>query len=122
MNAPSKLRAAGLALLLAAACGEESAPSSVSRQDLAQGFAAGSLVIPMDTTYQDQGTLTAFGLLDALLRARVPVSLTVATGKALGGVDFTAAGVDVRTGAAVPSHGYRGGPFVIDAVDRKSVV
>ena len=121
MNAPSKLWA--LALVLSAACGEEAGSAwSTSRQDLAQGFAAGSLVIPMDTTYQDQGTLTAFGLVDALLRARVPVSLTVATGKALGGVDFTAAGTDFRTGAAVPSHGYRGGPFVIDAVDRAAAL
>ena len=123
MNAPPKLRALGLALVLVAACGEEAASSlSTSQQDLAQGFAPGSLVIPMDTTYQDMGTLTAFGLLDALLRARVPVSLTVATGKALGGVDFTAAGIDLRSGALVPSHGYRGGPFVIDAVDRAAAL
>lgn len=123
MNTPPKLRALGLALVLVAACGEEAAsPLSTSQQDLAQGFAVGSLVIPMDTTDQDLGTLTAFGLLDALLRARVPVSLTIATGKALGGVDFTAAGIDVRTGAVVPSHGYRGGPFVIDAVDRAAAL
>jgi uncharacterized repeat protein (TIGR01451 family)/MYXO-CTERM domain-containing protein len=122
MNAPLKLRAIGLAFLLAAACGQDSSPLTASRQDLAQGFAAGSLVIPMDTTYQDQGTLTAFGLLDALLRARVPVSLTIASGKALGGVDFTAAGTDVRSGTAVPSHGYRGGPFVIDSVDRAAAL
>ena len=120
MNA--KLRTIGLALLITAACGEESSPLTASRQDLQQSFPAGSLVIPMDTTYQDQGTLTAFGLLDALLRARVPVSLIVASGKALGGVDFTAAGTDVRTGAAVPSHGYRGGPFVIAAVDRATAL
>ena len=123
MNAPSTLRAFGLACLLASACGEEpSSPIATSQQDLAQGFAAGSLVIPMDTDYQDQGTLTAFGLVDALLRARVPVSLVAANGKLMGGVDFTAAGKDLRTNAAVPSHGYRGGPFVIDAVDRAAAL
>jgi uncharacterized repeat protein (TIGR01451 family) len=122
MNAPLKIRVASLALLLAASCGEEASPFAPSQQDLQQSFGAGSLVIPMDTSYQDQGTLTAFGLVDALLRARVPVSLTIATGKALGGVDFTAAGTDVRSGAAVPSHGYRGGPFVIDAVDRAAAL
>ncbi len=122
MNAPLTLRAVSLALLLAASCGEEASPLTASQQDLRQSFGVGSLVIPMDTTYQDQGTLTAFGLVDALLRARVPVSLTIATGKALSGVDFTAAGTDVRTGAAVPSHGYRGGPFVIDAVDRAAAL
>lgn len=118
----SKLRAIGFAVAFVAACGGQSSPFSSSRQDLAQGFAAGSLVIPMDTDYQDQGTLTAFGLVDALLRAGVPVSLTVATGKAVDGVDFTASGTDVASGAAVPSHGYRGGPFVIDSVDRDAAL
>ena len=118
----TKLRVASLAIVIAASCGEERSPFSVSQQGLAQSFAAGSLVIPMDTTDQDLGTLTAFGLVDALLRARVPVSLAIATGKAVGDADFTAAGVDVRTGATVPSHGYRGGPFVIDAFDRAAAL
>jgi|GEM_PF-6635677 len=128
MNTPSPLRASGLLLLLAFGCGQDSLSGysassySASGQDLSQGFKAGSLVIPMDTDYQDRGTLTAFGLVDALLRAGVPVSLVVATGKALDGVDFTAAGVDVRTGVAIPSHGYRGGPWVIDAVDRAAAL
>ena len=123
MNALSKLRVLGLACLLASACGEESSsPFSTAQQNLAQGFAAGSLVIPMDIAHQDQGTLTAFGLVDALLRARVPVSLTVASGKALDGVDFNAVGVDLRTGNMVTDHNYRGGPFVIDAVDRAAAL
>lgn len=92
-------------------------------------FAPGSLIIPMDTDYQDAGMLTAFGLLDKLLRAGVTVDWIIAptkvctvTGMAgnittytCSPADMTASATDFKTGAVVTNHGYRGGPFVIDA-------
>ena len=83
----------------------------------ADSFAAGSLIIPMDTDYQDMGMLEAYGLVYALLREGVPVRWVVKAGKGHGEVDFTVAATDVRTKAAIPAHGYRGGPWVIDAGD-----
>lgn len=83
----------------------------------ADEFAAGSLVIPMDTDYQDLGMLRAYGLVYELLRQGVPVRWVIAPDKSYGDVDFTASAVDVRTGDAIDQHGYRGGPWVIDAAD-----
>ena len=37
-------------------------------------FDAGSYVVPMDIDYQDAGMLSAFGLLDKLLRGGVPIA------------------------------------------------
>jgi len=76
-------------------------------------FGEGSIVIPMDTDYQDMGMLEAYGLVYALLQAEIPIAWTIAAGKEYGGVDFTAEATDLRTGDAVPEHGYRGGPFVV---------
>src|ERR1700747_2730795 len=78
-------------------------------------FATGSLIIPMDKDFQDFGMLAAFGLVDRLLRAGIPVSWCIQSGKAVGGTDFTATAQDAKTGAAITNHGYRGGPFVIEA-------
>ena len=83
----------------------------------ADEFAAGSLIIPMDTDYQDLGMLRAYGLVYELLRQGVPVRWMIKSGKANGGVDFTASGTDVMSGAAVDGHGYRGGPWLVDAAD-----
>jgi hypothetical protein len=87
-------------------------------------FAAGSLIIPMDTDYQDNGMLKAFGLLDALLRADVPINWVIKTPKAVVNAsmgqfeaDFTASAKDLQTDAVITAHGYRGGPFVIDSSD-----
>src|SRR5262249_31632328 len=83
----------------------------------ADDFAAASLIIPMDTTYQDTGMLRAYGLIYELLRNGVPVRWVIKTGKTFQGVDFTASATDHQTNAAIVAHGYRGGPFVIDAAD-----
>ena len=83
----------------------------------AADFAAGSLIVPMDTTYQDSGMLEAYGLVYELLRQGVPVHWVIAPQKLNGGVDFMATGKDLRSGMAVPAHGYRGGPWVVDAAD-----
>lgn len=83
----------------------------------AADFAAGTLIVPMDTTYQDDGMLEAYGLVYELLRQGVPVHWVIKAQKQNGGVDFMATGTDLRSGMAVPAHGYRGGPWVIDAAD-----
>ena len=56
----------------------------ISSRASAEHFASGSLVIPMDTTYQNRGTLTAFGLVHELLRANVPIHWAIKSGKAQG--------------------------------------
>lgn len=88
----------------------------------ADDFAAGSLIVPMDIKYQDMGMLEAYGLVYELLRQGVPVRWVIKTGKAHGGVDFTATGTDLRTGAPVPAHDYRGGPWVVDAADAEAAL
>src|SRR5579859_5542918 len=95
---------------------EEDIASAVSATN--RTFAAGSLVIPMDTTFQDNGTLLAFGLVHKLLQNSVTVYWAIQPGKAQGGTDFTASGNDWRTNAAVTNNAYRGGPFVIDTSSR----
>src|SRR5215471_6750367 len=84
-------------------------------------FASGSYIIPMDIDYQDSGMLPAFGLVDALLRQGVPVWWCINPGKAYGttgDVDFTANQIhDLHTNSVLPSHDYRGGPFVVDVGD-----
>lgn len=116
-------------------------------------FEAGSLIIPMDLSYQDRGLFQAYGLVFQLLRQGVPVSWVIDPDKTWhaapcdtpgdecpwdcaeegSGVkcpyptaspDFYAAATvlwdgDGRTpaGTTIARHGYRGGPFVIDAAD-----
>jgi uncharacterized repeat protein (TIGR01451 family) len=87
-------------------------------------FASGSIIIPMDVDYQDAGMLKAFGLLDKLLRAGVPVAWCIKTPKMVVDAaagrfedDFTASATDFKSGATITQHGYRGGPFVIAAAD-----
>lgn len=92
-----------------------------------QTFGTGSLIIPMDVDYQNAGMLRAYGLLYKLLLAGVPVNWCILPGKTLytgttafpadpgNSVDFTASATDTRTNAVITNHGYRGGPFVVDA-------
>ena len=71
--------------------------TGVARADT---FAQGSLIIPMDTTYQDAGMLKAFGLVYSLLRQGVPVQWVIRPGKAHLGVDFTTSAIDHQSRAA----------------------
>lgn len=99
------------ALLVAAAiflCG------TAARADT---FGTGSLIIPMDTTYQNAGMLKAYGLAYKLLSGGVPVRWVIDPGKAYGGTDFTASATDLKTSAVITNYGYRGGPFVIDSAN-----
>jgi uncharacterized repeat protein (TIGR01451 family) len=95
-----------------------------SAQAVITPFATGSLIVPMDTgtAGQNNGMLTAYGLVYELLRNEVPVYWVINPAKAANGDDFaiaTSASLqDVRTGATVTSpRSYRGGPFVIAASD-----
>ncbi len=83
----------------------------------ADDFAAGSLIVPMDTTYQDKGMFEAYGLVYELLKKGVPVRWVIKIGKKNGDTDFMATSSDVRTGMMLQPHGYRGGPWVIDSAD-----
>jgi uncharacterized repeat protein (TIGR01451 family)/MYXO-CTERM domain-containing protein len=90
----------------------------VGRVAAGDTFAAGTLIIPMDTTYQDSGMLKAYGLVYSLLRHDVPVRWVILPGKSLGQADFTASGKDHQNSTIIiTNYGYRGGPFVIDAAD-----
>jgi len=112
-------RTLACALLLLASC--LVVPPAQAQVYPQRGFAAGSLIIPMDIDVQDSGMLAAFGLVDALLRQGVPVWWCINPTKTYGtlsDVDFTATQVhDLQTSASVGPHGYRGGPFVVDAGD-----
>lgn len=79
----------------------------------ATSFAKGALIIPMDNTYQGAGMLKAYGLLYKLLLSDVPVHWVILAKKKVTDADFTVAATDLKTSAAIPSHGYRGGPFVV---------
>ena len=89
---------------------------------LVTAFASGSLIIPMDTASQNNGTLRAFGLVDRLLRANVPVSRVALTGKAAGAIDFSATVNQQEGGAVLGLTNYRGGPFIIAAADATPAV
>ncbi|MBL8916117.1 MAG: OmpA family protein [Archangium sp.] len=119
-------RVVGVVVLALAACApdqqveganEPKPPVAAQRQAVVTAFASGSLIIPMDTTSQNNGTLRAFGLVDRLLRANVPVHRIALTGKPAGGTDFTVTATQRESGAALGSVAYRGGPFVIAAAD-----
>lgn len=88
----------------------------------ADGFAPGSLIIPMDTTYQNSGMFRAYGLVYALLRQGVPVRWIIKPGKAFQAVDFVATAKDHQTNAVIASYGYRGGPWIIDAADKAAAL
>ena len=80
-------------------------------------YGTGSLIIPMDTTYQNTGMWKAYGLLYALLQAGVPVAWGIDDAKTFNGPDFTATTTDLRTGAPVGTYTYSGGPFIISSAD-----
>jgi len=107
--------------------GDDSGPVSSTSFELTRTFASGSMVIPLDTTSQDAGALRAYGLVYKLLSSNVPVQWAIRAGKASGATDFTisapATVANLETGAAiaVPIN-YRGGPFIIDAVDRAAAL
>ena len=86
---------------------------TAASQARADTFESGSIIIPMDTTYQDMGMLKAYGLVYQLLRNHIPVNWCIRSGKGALGVDFTASATALPGGQTINAHGYRGGPWVI---------
>jgi hypothetical protein len=85
---------------------------------VAAPFEAGTLIIPMDTTLQDDGMYKGYGLVFALLEESVPVQCAIRPDKSMGGTDFTGTAHEVGLAANTAfSHGYRGGPFLVNAAD-----
>ena len=80
-------------------------------------FEAGTLIIPMDTDFQDMGMLRAYGLVYQLLSNGVPVRWAINPDKLQDGADFSASATDLASGDPIPLHDYRGGPWVIDVAD-----
>ena len=81
-------------------------------------FSSGSYIIPMDTTYQNDGMWPAFGLIYNLLQNGIPVNWGIIQPKtSYSEVDFNVpSGIDLRTSAAIPpNYGYTGGPYIIDS-------
>jgi hypothetical protein len=78
-------------------------------------FGPDSLIIPMDTTRQDEGIFEAYGLVYRLLLDGVPVDWAIAGGKQFGDVDFRADVLDLLTTDVMEDQDYRGGPFVISS-------
>ena len=75
----ASLRRSAFTVLVVAGLG-----ATIPATAAADEFAAGSLIIPMDTTYQDMGMLRAFGLVYALLADGVPVHWVIRSDKAHG--------------------------------------
>lgn len=88
----------------------------------ADSYSAGSLIIPMDTTYQNAGMFRAYGLVYKLLSNMIPVEWIIEPTKAQGGVDFTATAKDFKSGASTGTSGYRGGPYVIASAYRAAAL
>jgi hypothetical protein len=84
-------------------------------------FAPGTLIVPMDATYQNFGMFKAYGLVYRLLQNGVPVRWAIGDPKSpdlFNGVDFSATTIDRYTSAPIGSpYSYRGGPFIIDSAD-----
>ena len=96
-------------------------------------FPANSLIIPMDTTYQDCGTWPAFGLIYQLLLNGVPVSWAIADPKtAYNQTDFVGPASAIILNSPIPttcsggnpvpatvpaSYAFTAGPYIIDGTD-----
>jgi hypothetical protein len=78
---------------------------------------AGSLVIAMDTSNQAVVTpfnMKAYGLVNDLLHASIPVKWAIAVGKAHDGTDFTANASRVYPSAqAAANYAFKSGPFIV---------
>lgn len=111
--------AAGLGVPLPALA--QSDPDLPNPPSNLKSIPAGALVIPMDTTLQGtSGTsfnVKAYGLIYALLAAKIPVYWAIKSGKAKDGVDFSASVTQVlpSTTTTATTLSFRGGPFVVPA-------
>ncbi|MCK6503439.1 hypothetical protein L6R53_08590, partial [Myxococcota bacterium] len=82
-------------------------------------FDAGSVVIPMDSTWQDEGILDAYGLVYGLLLEGIQVHWVIDGDKEWDGVDIAGLstyGTD-ETSSDAAARDFAGGPFVVAAAD-----
>ncbi|MDP3154170.1 MAG: Ig-like domain-containing protein [Archangium sp.] len=114
-------RAVVVCLFLLSCSPDQTQPQAVEvahqKSALVANFASGTLIIPMDTTSQNNGTLRAFGLVDRLLRANVSVHRVALTGKLQTATDFSATVSQRETNAALGTVSYRAGPFIVASTD-----
>ncbi len=105
--------------LLAALLGRANASDLPPATPNIETIAAGSLVIPMDNDNQNIGApfnLRAYGLVQRLLKAQIPVKWAIRAGKSKDGIDFSARAERVLPTARPASLlDFRGGPFVVEA-------
>jgi len=130
VQADTRLRVAGwgasllvvVSVVLIGLSGASTAPAAPPAS-----FAAGSLIIPMDTDTsgnhtafnQNSGMWKSYGLVYKLLQNGIPVHWAILETKSLTtNIDFTVTTVkDKRTGTGLSSWDYRGGPFLIDSAN-----
>ena len=97
------------------------APCAMATPATFATFAPGSLIVPMDATYQNYGMFKSYGLTYKLLQSGVPVRWAIGNPKSpdlFNGVDFQATTIDRYTRAPIGSpYSYRGGAFIIDSTD-----
>lgn len=76
-----------------------------------------TLIIPMDTTYQDNGIFLAYGLVYKLLQNGIPIDWCILNPKDYGETDFTISEIQDQPfgGNTLYNVAYRGGPFVVPA-------
>jgi len=82
-------------------------------------FQSNSLIIPMDTTYQDNQMYRAYGLLYDLLKNNIQANWAILPNKTYDAVDFTVSQVYSKAedtgGTVINNASYKAGPFVIDS-------
>ncbi|MDP2312892.1 MAG: hypothetical protein Q8P41_08305 [Pseudomonadota bacterium] len=82
-------------------------------------FDAGALVVPMDTAWQDEGILDAYGFVYALLREGIEVHWVIDSTKVYDGEDLVdlPTYLTTETTADATNRSFSGGPFVVAAAD-----
>lgn len=108
-----------MSLMWAVSCSQVQGPPNgevqIERAAVTNSFATGSLIVPMDNTFQNDGMLKAYGLVYKLLSNGIPVHWAVRGDKTANtAVDFAASAQDLTTMNNVSAM-YRGGPFIIDS-------
>src|SRR6218665_3578621 len=106
-------------VVLAVSCSQVKGPPNgevqIERSAVVNSFATGSLIIPLDHTYQNTGMLKAYGPAYKLWSSGIPVHWAVRGDKTSNtAVDFSATAQDITSMASV-SGMYRGGPFIVDS-------
>lgn len=103
----SRMGSYGLAAILAMAFALPSGSLAESRS-----YPVDSLIIPMETTYQDRGIFKAYGLVYKLLSSGVPVDWTIKPGKHLSAISAATASGTTATFTTTTPHDLSAGDAV----------